>query len=130
MFSYASKRVLRSLGLFAALLLGVILASSFFAGVNIGADTTAKAALTQQLSSIPVDIVVSSNLILDSNVWEMAAAEAKQVKGLKNAEIMSRGYCYCFEAITSQEGASVLEGLFIWTVGISNDSRVYSLKPK
>ena len=44
MLSYAIKRVIRSLGLFAALLLGVILASTFFAGVNIGAETTAKAA--------------------------------------------------------------------------------------
>ena len=44
MISYAVKRVLRSFGLFAALFLGVMLAATFFAGINIGADTTAKAA--------------------------------------------------------------------------------------
>jgi len=119
MLSYALKRVLRSFGLFAALLLGVILASSFFAGINIGADTTAKAALTQQLSSMPVDIVVSSSSVINSSIWAKAAAEVKQVKGVTDAEILSRAYCFRFENVTSQEG------LFIWTVGISNVSRVY-----
>lgn len=47
MFSYALKRVTRSAWLFAALLLGVVLASTFFAGINVSADTTAKAALDQ-----------------------------------------------------------------------------------
>ena len=58
--SYALKRVTRSTWLFAALLLGVVLASTFFAGINIGADTTAKAALDQQLDQIVVDLTVSS----------------------------------------------------------------------
>gem|GEM_PF-4758115 len=40
------------MGLFAALFLGVILASTFFTGINIGADATGKAALNQQLSNI------------------------------------------------------------------------------
>ncbi|MGB9853665.1 MAG: FtsX-like permease family protein [Candidatus Bathyarchaeales archaeon] len=119
MLSYALKRVLRSFGLFAALLLGVMLASSFFAGINIGADTTAKAALTQQLSSIPVDIVVSSGSIINSSVWETAVAEVKQVKGVKSVEILSRGSCLYVENITSHEG------LFILTVGTSNVSSVY-----
>jgi len=75
MFSYAIKRVIRSLGLFAALLLGVILASTFFAGVNIGADTTAKAALNQQLSRVPVDIVIGQygSQASSSTVWTAAA---------------------------------------------------------
>ena len=119
MLSYALKRVLRSFGLFAALLLGVMLASSFFAGINIGADTTAKAALTQQLSTMPVDIVVSSGSVINSSVWTTAAAEVKQVKGVTNAEVLSRAYCFRFENMTSQEG------LLICTVGISNVSRVY-----
>ncbi len=68
MLSYALKRVLRSFGLFAALLLGIVVASSFFAGINIGADTTAKAALTQQLNNVPVDIVIGSSSTLNSDV--------------------------------------------------------------
>jgi len=59
-FPYAFKRVIRSWRLFAALLLGVVLASTFFAGINIGADTAAKQALDQQLNQVPVDIVVRS----------------------------------------------------------------------
>jgi hypothetical protein len=46
--------------LFLALLLGVVLASTFFAGINVVADTAAKQALDQQLSYVPVDIVVES----------------------------------------------------------------------
>ncbi len=57
---YAFKRVARSWKLFAALLLGVVLASTFFAGINIGADTVAAQALEQRLSNVPVDIVVRS----------------------------------------------------------------------
>jgi len=60
MLSYALKRVIRSWKLFAALLLGTVLASTFFAGINIGADTAAKQNLDQQLNQVPVDIVVSA----------------------------------------------------------------------
>jgi len=50
---------MRSWRLFIALLLGIVLASTFFAGINIGADTAAKQALDQELSKILVDVYVS-----------------------------------------------------------------------
>jgi hypothetical protein len=88
MLSYAVKRVMRSLGLFAALLLGVVLASSFFAGVNIGADTTAKAALNQQLSRVPFDIVIEQyGSASKSAVWAKAVTEAAQVDDIIGAEV-------------------------------------------
>ena len=75
MFSYALKRVTRSAWLFAALLLGVVLASTFFAGINVSADTTAKAALDQQLNQVFVDITVSEGyrVPLSSANWTNAS---------------------------------------------------------
>ncbi|MEM2912023.1 MAG: FtsX-like permease family protein [Candidatus Bathyarchaeia archaeon] len=117
MLSYALKRVSRSFWLFAALLLGIVVASSFFAGINIGADTTAKAALTQQLNSVPVDIVVGSSSTLSSYVWTTATAEVEQIKGVNSTEIISRAHY--FGNITNLNYTSIR------VVGISNDSKVY-----
>lgn len=94
MLSYALKRIVRSFGLFAALLLGVVLASTFFAGVNIGADTTAQAALEQQLNRIPVDIVITQHVqsTLGSNVWKQAASDALSVNSMIGSEVISTAF--------------------------------------
>ena len=118
MLSYALKRVIRSLGLFAALLLGVILASTFFAGVNVGADTTAKAALNQQLSRVPVDIVIGQygSQTSNSTGWKTAATEVADVNDIIDVEVISRAYWYgntTFENNTS-----------LRIVGVSNVSNV------
>ena len=81
MFSYVLKRVTRSTWLFAALLSGVVLASTFFAGINVGADTTAKAAPDQQLNPILVDLTASSRyrLPLSSANWTIASERLASV---------------------------------------------------
>jgi ABC-type lipoprotein release transport system permease subunit len=56
LLSYALKRIIRSWKLFAALILGMMLAAMFFGGINVGADSIGKQALDQQLQSTPVDI--------------------------------------------------------------------------
>jgi ABC-type antimicrobial peptide transport system permease subunit len=120
MLSYAVKRVIRSMGLFAALLLGVILASTFFAGINIGADTTAKAALNQQLSQVPVDIVISSSQVPQvskSTVWTTAVSDVKNVPNVISAEVISTTYAY--GNITLDNSA------YIRIVGICSTSSVY-----
>jgi ABC-type antimicrobial peptide transport system permease subunit len=118
-FSYAVKRVIRSPGLFAALLLGVVLASTFFAGINIGADTTARAALNQQLDSVPVDIVVSlySSQSLTSATWATAASEVASVQYVDSAEVITRANWYGNTTFDFSSPSSL--------VGISNASRVY-----
>lgn len=118
MLSYAVKRVMRSLGLFAALLLGVVLASSFFAGVNIGADTTAKAALNQQLSRVPFDIVIEQyGSTSKSAVWAKAVTEVAQVDDIIGAEVISRVYWY--------GNTTFLNETFFTIVGLSDASRAY-----
>jgi ABC-type antimicrobial peptide transport system permease subunit len=59
--SYVAKRLIRSWQLYIALLLGVVLASTFFAGINVGADTAAKQALDQALSQTQVDMTISTD---------------------------------------------------------------------
>ncbi|MEM2547129.1 MAG: FtsX-like permease family protein, partial [Candidatus Bathyarchaeia archaeon] len=116
MISYAVKRVLRSFGLFSALFLGVMLATAFFAGINIGADTTAKAALMQQLNRIPVDITVYGYKPLDSSVWKNAAQTLEQIEGIVGAEVISRA---TLRNVADKNYTSMM------VTAISNTSMVY-----
>jgi ABC-type antimicrobial peptide transport system permease subunit len=123
-FSYAAKRVIRSPGLFAALLLGVVLASTFFAGINIGADTTARAALNQQLKSVPIDIVISPYSYpqsLTSVTWATVASEVASIQHVVEVEVISRANWYG-NAILNGSAFNLVGGSL---VGISNTSRVY-----
>jgi len=117
--SHAVKRVIRSPGLFAALLLGVVLASTFFAGINIGADTTAKAALDQQLRNVPADLSISqySAQSASSTVWVTAAAEVAGVRDVRSAEVFTRS---SWSGDTTSENFTQAS-----VVGICNTSRVY-----
>ncbi|MEM2971124.1 MAG: FtsX-like permease family protein [Candidatus Bathyarchaeia archaeon] len=117
MLSYAVKRVVRSLGLFAALFLGVVLASTFFAGINMGADTTAKAALLQQLNRIPVDIIVSAYNPKTSQTWATAASKAAEIDGVNVTEVISKAYSS--GNLPSEEYTS------FGIVGVSSNSRIY-----
>jgi ABC-type antimicrobial peptide transport system permease subunit len=133
-FSYAVKRVIRSWQLFIALLLGLLLASTFFAGVNIGADTTAKQALDQQLSQVFVDIVVSPSYggrvmsptppnegkrgLLSSEKATRIAHEIYEIEDVVDTEVISRTY-------SSTQPPRSNETSFFTLVGISNTSHVY-----
>lgn len=103
------------MGLFAALFLGVILASTFFTGINIGVDATGKAALSQQLSNILVDITATRRYgsPLDSDDWRNAGDQAASVAGVSSTEIISRARTY------------VENGTSYQIVGISSESHVY-----
>jgi ABC-type antimicrobial peptide transport system permease subunit len=90
--------------LFAALLLGVVLASTFFAGINISADTAAKQALDQLLNQVPVDIVVRTGygftpiiskgthgLLSPDNATELANLISNSgIEGIADTEVISR----------------------------------------
>ena len=96
-FSYTFKRIVRSWRLFIALLLGIVLASTFFAGINVGADTAARQALDQALSKISVDIAVvpiyyrymPSGALLSSKNVSDAINAISSVQGLTHVEAIS-----------------------------------------
>jgi len=117
--SYALKRVTRSTWLFAALLLGVVLASTFFAGINIGADTTAKAALDQQLSQMVVDLTASNRyrMPLSSANWTTASERLASVDGIVGSEVVTR----VFSSLETNE----TDFMDFRVVGVFEDSRVY-----
>ncbi len=124
MLSYAVKRIIRSIGLFVALLLGVILASTFFAGVNVGADTTARAALYQQLDRVPVDIVIDQYNKYDSYgsqatsaLWASVSSEVVKVGGVVDAEVISRASWFGNMTFANYTSFRI--------VGLSNTSHVY-----
>ncbi len=92
------------------------MASVFFAGINVGADSTAKAALGQQLKRVLVDITTSSwGSTLSSANWTTAAERVSSVRGVAEKEVISRGDTYIEnDSFTSYK-----------VVGISEVSRVY-----
>ena len=110
------------------MLLGVVLASTFFAGINIGTDTAAKQALDQQLSKVPVDIVVSCSLGLRRTyacVWssddaiEVASlVSSSGIEGVADTEVISRGSWIIQLPDTNKT-------TYFQVAGISENSRIY-----
>ncbi len=87
---YPIKRVSRMWKLFLALLIGVVLASAFFASINIKANLAAEQALEQQLSPILTDIEFSTNL----NITNLAYARQNisSIDGVKKVDVVARFY--------------------------------------
>lgn len=126
-FSYTFKRLIRSWQLFIALLLGIVLASTFFAGINVGADTAAKQALDQELSKVLVDVVVSPSFdyilgrsgVLSSENVTNAMETISSVSGVIGVEVISEGWA------PAQLPSKNLSMSHFRLVGTSEDSRVY-----
>jgi ABC-type lipoprotein release transport system permease subunit len=124
---YAIKRVLRSWKLFLALLIGITLASTFFAGIDVKANATARQALDQKLSSIYVDMEVNPYSI-DSALLVKAREKVLTVDGVNDAEVLSRSFV---QILLPNENWSI--GLwqsypgYVYgsVVGLSNNSQVY-----
>ena len=119
--SYAFKRVLRSWQIFVALLLGIILASTFFAGINIKADVTAKQALDQSLSNIHVDILVQGGDLRPTTTLSVIN-KILSVEGVKDAEPITSCWTHREEK-EDKEDSVLYENVRL--VGFRNNSRIY-----
>src|SRR5437870_9310063 len=89
MLSYAFKRIIRSWKLYASLILGMMLAATFFGGINVGADTIGKQALDAQLANTPVDISLtpfSGGMSIPRSSFDSVSLKVKQVNGVVAAE--------------------------------------------
>lgn len=115
--AYAFKHVFRSWKLFLALLIGITLASAFFAGTDIKANVTAKQALDQQLSTIYVDMSASIQTL---NSTEMLGVREQtlNIDGVEDAEIISSVW-------TSIKVPDENRSYSAKIVGITNNSHVY-----
>jgi len=100
------------------------LASTFFAGINVGADTAAWQALDQQLSKIPVDISVDHGYYGPS---EYPVLSSKTVSDAVNAISSVQGITHV-EAISTNAGLNYIEGPNFTTstnvIGVSEYSLV------
>jgi len=89
MLSYALKRIIRSWKLYASLILGMMLAATFFGGINVGADTIGKQALDAELANTPVDIQLrpfSPGISAPRSSFQSVVQSVKQVNGVVAAE--------------------------------------------
>jgi len=108
--------------LYVALFIGIILASTFFAGINVGADTTAKQALDQALANIPVDFTASGYTTMSSQNITKVANAISTVQDVSGTEAISRAYSdvylpgkdfpYSFRLAGISGGSRVYDG---WT---------------
>lgn len=104
-----------------------MLASTFFAGINVGADTAAKQALDQELSKVLVDVWVSPSydymtgrqpgLLSSENVTGAMEAIAG-VEGVTVVEVISGGHA------SAQVPGKNLSLPYFRLIGISESSRV------
>ena len=87
---YPIKRVFRNWKLFIALLIGIVLASTFFAAIGVKANLAAEQALDQQLNSVNVDLEFNARLNLTN--LAMALDNISSIKGVKSVDVISRFY--------------------------------------
>ena len=85
---YPIKRVFRSWKLFLALLIGIILASTFFAAIDVKANLTAKQALEQQLNNVLIDVEVNARLNFTN--FAQAQQDILNIEGVKDVEVIAR----------------------------------------
>ena len=88
---YAFKHLFRSWTLFLALLLGIVLASAFFAGLDIKANSTAKQAVDSQLKGIYVDMSASTQLTTLNSLIN-AKNSVMTIQGVTSAEVRTSAY--------------------------------------
>ncbi|HVO85756.1 MAG TPA: FtsX-like permease family protein [Candidatus Eisenbacteria bacterium] len=115
---YAVTHVFRSWKLFLALLIGITLASTFFAGIDIKANVTAKQALEQDLSHVYVDMVAGLSDKCPEDILN-ASRDVAGLSGVAGAEVIS-----AFGGLRGFAVNGTFSG-FTTIVGIQNHSRVY-----
>jgi len=117
--SYTAKHLIRSWQLYIALLLGVVLAATFFAGVNIGADTVAEQALNQALDKVPADFIIRTYAAMSTQNITTLINRITTIENIALTEAISRTHLSFH--IPEQE---YLQGCTL--AGISQNSRVYN----
>jgi ABC-type antimicrobial peptide transport system permease subunit len=115
---YPVKRILRTWKLFIALLIGIVLASTFFAGIDVKANLTAKQALDQQVNDINVDMEFNAQLN-SSNLAEAQSA-VSSIDGITNVELISRSWLPI-----SLSSENYTNPSYTQVAGLPNSSRVY-----
>ncbi len=117
---YAIRHMFRSWRLFLALLIGITLASTFFAGIDIKANTTAKQALDQKLDLIYVDVTSDISSLSPTQMLS-AKNMILNVEGVADVEIVSSAWV----DLPSFDQNASFPGYGTRIAGISVNSHVY-----
>src|SRR4030042_2560719 len=106
---YTIKRISRTWKLFLALMIGVILASTFFAGIYVKANLTARQALEQQLDDVIIDMEFNSRVNFTN--LNQSQQDVLSVEGVKDVELLSRSFSTFFSSsdnFTTPMGSQVI----------------------
>ena len=116
---YPVKHVFRNWQLFAALLIGVALAATFFAGIGVKVDVAAEESVNKQLSHITDDMRLSIDL--NQTNLPIAIQKITNIEGVQSVDVIARTYHQL--SFTDDEEVST----FFYTpiISFQNDSRIY-----
>lgn len=85
---YPIKRVFRNWKLFTAFLIGIALAATFFASIDVKANLAAENSLNQQLKNVNSDL--DFNAYLNYTQFNQAISNVSSVNGVKSVDVLSR----------------------------------------
>jgi hypothetical protein len=115
---YPIKRIFRSWKLFLALLIGIILASTFFAGIDVKTNLAVRQVLDERLSGIYADMEFSAQLNYSQPV--AAIPYILGIEGVTDVKLFYRSYQ---PSLLQSDNFTNPE--YIQTVGVPNSSSVY-----
>ncbi|MGD0643298.1 MAG: FtsX-like permease family protein [Candidatus Bathyarchaeia archaeon] len=120
-FKYAVKHVFRSWHLFIALLIGIILATAFFAGIDTKANVTTQQVLNQQLTTVYKDMEINA---APFNLTQLNTIEAQLSlnQKVKEFEVISSA---SVNAAYNDTSTNETIQLYPSIVGITDNSKVY-----
>jgi ABC-type antimicrobial peptide transport system permease subunit len=87
---YPLKHVYRNWKLFTALLIGIVLATTFFAAIDIKANLAAEQALSQQLKTVTTDMEFQASL--NSTDFVFARDNITSIQGVQSVDEVTRFY--------------------------------------
>ena len=119
MILYPIKRIFRSWKLFLALLIGVVLASAFFAGIDIKTNLAAKQVLDDRLIGIYTDMQFSSHLNYSHPI--QSKPYILDVDGVKDVDLFYRSH-----QLSQLEKDNFTRSYGIQTIALPNSSQLYA----
>ncbi|MCW4029487.1 MAG: FtsX-like permease family protein [Candidatus Bathyarchaeota archaeon] len=115
---YPIKHVFRNWKLFAALLIGIALAATFFAGIGVKANVASEQSLDKQISSVLVDM--SSQVQLNLSNLNLAYRDILGVEGVTHADYIAS----VFSPVGLPSDNYSRMGYYAQMVSFPNNSRI------
>ena len=115
---YPIKRVFRNWKLFTAFLIGIALAATFFASIDVKANLAAENSLNQQLKNVNSDL--DFNAYLNYTQFNQAISNVSSVNGVKSVDVLSR-----FGLVPGKDIDSNYSS-YLWVVSFPDSSQVYN----